>query len=104
MGTSIILGGRCAHTQSPDPFGRTCLVVMEWKLISRRGISVWSDVTLETSGVKHFFFLQTIRLVLNSRTKRGGGGGVGWYHLSEIKREKGMHDVGNFGIQFYLIV
>lgn len=32
------------------------------------------------------------------------GGGVGWYHLSEIKREKGMHDVGNFGIQFYLIV
>lgn len=30
--------------------------------------------------------------------------GGGWYHLSEIKREKGMHDVGNFGIQFYLIV
>lgn len=67
-------------------------------------ISVWPYVTLETSGVKQFFF-QTIRLVLNSRTKRGGGwGGVGWYHLSEIKREKGMHDVGNFGIQFYLIV
>lgn len=66
-----------------------------------QGISVWPYVTLETSGVKQFFF-QTIRLVLNSRTKRGGG--VGWYHLSEIKREKGMHDVGNFGIQFYLIV
>lgn len=64
-----------------------------------QGISVWPYVTLETSGVKQFFF-QTIRLVLNSRTKRGGG----WYHLSEMKREKGMHDVGNFGIQFYLIV
>lgn len=35
-------------------------------------ISVWPDVALETSGVKQFFF-QTIRLVLNSRTKRGGG-------------------------------
>lgn len=38
-----------------------------------QGISVWPYVTLETSGVKQFFF-QTIRLVLNSRTKNGGGG------------------------------
>lgn len=52
-----------------------------------QGISVWPYVTLETSGVKQFFF-QTIRLVLNSRTKKGVGGGGGGYHLSEIKREK----------------
>lgn len=38
-----------------------------------QGISVWPYVTLETSGVKQFFFIQTIRLVLNSRTKNGGG-------------------------------
>lgn len=55
--TRSFSGGSCAHTQSPNPSGRnTGLVVMELKLISRRGISVWSYVTLETSGMKQFFY------------------------------------------------
>lgn len=78
-----------------------CLVVLEWKLISKRGISVWPYVTLETSGVKQFFYSDDQVSFEFQNQKWWGGGG---YHLLEIKREKGMHDVGNFGIQFYLNV
>lgn len=50
------------------------------------------------------FFYSDDQVSFEFQNQKGGGGGVGWYHLSEIKREKGTHDVGNFGIQFYLIV
>lgn len=77
---------------------------MEGKLISRWGISVWPDVALETSGVKQFFYSDD-QVSFEFQSQKWGGWGVGGgYHLLEIKREKGMHDVGSFGIQFYLNV
>lgn len=65
-------------------------------------ISVWPDVALETSGVKQFFYPDD-QVSFEFQNQKWEWGVLG-YHLLEIKREKGMHDVGNFGIQFYLNV